>query len=158
MDEFRTQYCGYVDEVSKVESLGWNYNYENRDFDGDGLRDRVYIERWRQDEEGENYNFFRIEFGDGSMLKFEDYEVSDAFLIQGADLTEYERQTALELRIICRVGLYHQDWVQVLVTVVYEDGEWVVKKSEPLRGLINPEFWCEEKLKLLIRCQELLLY
>ena len=55
------QYVGYVDEA---EGYTWQEEFIDRDFDGDGTKDRVYRE-WFEEEQTAKYT---IEFGNGREL------------------------------------------------------------------------------------------
>ncbi len=61
---FLSEYTGYLDEYT-----GWTLlaNYQNQDYDGDGLEDRIYREYVTGGKISPLCNF-RVEFGDGSTL------------------------------------------------------------------------------------------
>lgn len=70
------EYTGYLDELES-----WQTEYRDKDYDGDGLADRIY-----QDVESEpGVMKMRVEFGNGETLAFDTYQNSP-LMVQSMDL------------------------------------------------------------------------
>ena len=74
----RYDYTGYLDENSYFAK-----DNPRKDYDGDGLLDRVY----KEFQEDTGSNIFTLEFGNGSKLQLSDMTLGMFFATEGVDLT-----------------------------------------------------------------------
>lgn len=73
------EYTGYLDEVD-----AWKQVYQNQDYDGDGLTDRIYQEVVGHGSTA-GARKMRVEFGNGEILSFDVFQNS-ALMVQSLDM------------------------------------------------------------------------
>lgn len=83
-NEYYSTYIGYLD---KVDLFGTTY--ENCDYDGDGIQDRIYRDIIDKDSNGAATKInYRIDFGNGTQLVIGDFDdIFTGIQIKGYDLT-----------------------------------------------------------------------